>query len=98
MGEFFNQEIRDMPNSEVRKLKKSVKVSDNRIYGQTKGYLEESRKAHNEEHPGTTERQEQPIDLLRQKRYDNLVKAREAKRLKAEQLKAEKKQPEHIDV
>ena len=93
MGKFFNQRIRNMPSAEVRKLKKSVTVTDNRIYGQTKGYLEEARKAHNEEHPGTTERQEQPIDLLRQKRYDNLVKAREAKRLKAEQLKAERKQP-----
>ncbi|KKM23386.1 hypothetical protein LCGC14_1615740 [marine sediment metagenome] len=88
MGKFFNQTVRDMPSSEIRKMKKAVVVSENRISGQTKGYLEESRKAFNGvESPVTVE--EKPIDLLRKKRYDNLVKAREAKRLKAEQRNGE---------
>ncbi len=84
MGEFFNQTIKDMPNSEIRRLKKDVKVSENRIYGQTKGVFEESRKAYNEEHDnvGTMTREETALDLLRKQRTENLIKAREAKRLK----------------
>lgn len=44
MGKFFNERIKNMPNSEVRKLKKSVKVTENPVFGQTKGWAEESRK------------------------------------------------------
>ncbi len=37
----------NMPNSVVRKLKKSVKVTHNPIFGQTKGFLEDLRKDFN---------------------------------------------------
>ncbi|KKL80879.1 hypothetical protein LCGC14_2000360 [marine sediment metagenome] len=47
MGKFFNDFIKGMPNSAIRKLKGSTKVSENRIYGQTKGFLEEERKNFN---------------------------------------------------
>ena len=47
MGKFFNDFIKSMPNSAIRKLKGSTKVSENRIYGQTKGFLEEERKEFN---------------------------------------------------
>ncbi len=89
MGKFFNDFIKGMPNSTIRKLKGSTKVSENRIYGQTKGFLEEERKNFSGEDKLTITRQETPIDLLRKQRYENLVKAREAKRLKAERLKSE---------
>ena len=48
MGKFFNSRIRDLPSSEVRKLKRSVVVKENPIYGQTKGYLETLRKEFND--------------------------------------------------
>lgn len=69
MGEFFNRTIKDMPNSEVRRLKKDVKVSENRIYGQTKGFLEQQRKDFNE-----------PEDDARKKMLANLEKARAARK------------------
>ncbi len=37
----------NIPNSAVRKLQKSVKVTHNRVFGQTRGYLEELRKEFN---------------------------------------------------
>ncbi len=46
-GKFFNERIKGMPNSAVRKQRKSVVVTENRIYGQTKGFLEEERKNFN---------------------------------------------------
>lgn len=69
MGRFFNEKIMNMPNLVVRKLRKSVKVSENRIYGQTKGYLEELRKEFNE-----------PEDEERQKVLDKMAKARAARK------------------
>ena len=47
MGKFFNDFIKGMPNSETRKRRKSVVITENRIYGQTKGFLEEERKNFN---------------------------------------------------
>ncbi|KKN60862.1 hypothetical protein LCGC14_0527330 [marine sediment metagenome] len=86
MGKYFNSQIKDMPSSEIRRLNKDVKVSENRIYGQTTGFLEAGRKAYNEESGSVAAvvTQETPLDLLRKQRVENLVKAREAKRVKAE--------------
>ncbi len=84
MGKYFNEVIRDMPSSEVKKQMNATKTPINPIYGQTKGWAEESRKAFNEANDtqATTLVEEKPIDLLRKTRADNLIKAREAKRLK----------------
>ena len=47
MGKFFNQKIMNMPNSVLKRLRKSVKVTDNPVFGQTRGFLEELRKDFN---------------------------------------------------
>lgn len=71
MGEFFNKHIRDMPNSVIRKLKRSTKVTINPVYGQTKGYLEEMRKDFNVPRDEVSEE--------RQKVLDRMAKARAAR-------------------
>ncbi len=82
MGEFFNQRIRDLPSNEVRKLKASTRVTVNRIYGQTKGYLEQARKDFNG-YPEPTFTEPEVV-VNPQEKVDKMAKAREGKRLKAE--------------
>ena len=90
MGRFFNLKIRDMPNSVLRELQKSVRVTRNRIYGQTKGYLEEMRKEFNRPiEPEVTEEREkmteadqrefEESDAERQQVLDRMAKARAAR-------------------
>ena len=47
MGAFFNEKIRNLPTSEIRKLKSGTKVVINEVMGQTKGWAEDMRKAFN---------------------------------------------------
>ena len=72
MGKFFNTKIRDMPNSVLKRLQKSVKITDNPVFGQTKGYLEGLRKEFNAE--------ENQVSEERQKVLDRMAKARAARK------------------
>ena len=74
MGKFFNARIMNMPSSEVRKLKRNTRVSVNRIYGQTKGFLEDLRKDYN------AEEKEDKVSEERQKVLDRMAKARAARK------------------
>ena len=74
MGKFFNARIMNMPSSEVRKLKRNTRVSVNRIYGQTKGFLEDLRKGYN------AEEKEDKVSPERQKVLDRMEKVRAARK------------------
>ena len=47
MGAFFNEKLRDLPTSEIRKLKSGTKVVINEVMGQTKGWAEAMRREFN---------------------------------------------------
>ncbi len=64
----------NMPSSEVKKLKRNTKVTVNRIYGQTKGFLEDLRKDYN------AEEKEDKVSPERQKVLDRMAKARAARK------------------
>ena len=74
MGRFFNETIRDMPSSEVKKLRKETKVTINPIYGQTNGFLEQKRKDFNKSDNPASE------ELKHLKMLDRMAKMREAKK------------------
>ncbi|MAH50456.1 hypothetical protein CMI37_31835 [Candidatus Pacearchaeota archaeon] len=85
MGKFFNRKIRDLPAAEVRRLKAATRVVINPIYGQTKGFLEEMRKEHNQ--PEIEAHIDMPLDNEKErarevyeKRVANMAKARAAKK------------------
>lgn len=91
MGKFFNQEIMNMPNAEVRKRMKSVRVTVNSVFGQTKGYLEDMRRNFNEPEADARKALLEKLektqatprkDELYEKRVAQMALAREAKQAK----------------
>jgi len=48
MGRFFNSRVLNMPKEEVLAKKRRVVTTINPVLGQSKGFLEEDRKAYNE--------------------------------------------------
>lgn len=91
MGKLFNELFMNMPSSEVKKRRGSVKVTENRIYGQTNGYLESVRKDYNKENSNEETSPQEVVDqMVERQEEEQTVKAKKLETLREKRELAER--------